>query len=245
MTGRQKAQIAEFLDTAAAYLAGGFTARAGYDFEDDPVECAAPSVDSLAVVAGEIAACSMCRLSETRQRTVCGEGSEAPLVLVVGEGPGADEDASGRPFVGRAGALLDKMLLSVGLSRQKNCYIANIVKCRPPGNRNPDSGEVAACLPYLNRQIELLKPRLILGLGNVPATALLNSGGGITRLRGKWASYRDIPYLPTFHPSYLLRDESQKALAWEDLKALCARLAEIDAAYAAETAELRKVRKIG
>ncbi|GHV19511.1 hypothetical protein FACS189494_01320 [Spirochaetia bacterium] len=245
MKGAEKALVAEFLDNAAARLASGYAVRGnGYHFEDDP----APSADSLAVVAAKIGACSLCRLSRTRQHTVCGEGCEAPLVLVVGEGPGADEDASGRPFVGRAGVLLDKMLLSVGLSRQKNCYIANIVKCRPPGNRNPDGDEVAACLPYLNRQIDLLRPRLLLGLGNVPAMALLNSGAGavgITKLRGKWTSYRGIPYLPTFHPSYLLRDESQKALAWEDLKSLCARLAETDPAYAAETAELRRARKIG
>jgi DNA polymerase len=256
MNGAEKAQLAEFLDKASAALGAGYAAPREYHFEDDAgagvgaaAERSAPSVlpaqnnDSLQIIAAEVDACSLCRLCKTRQHTVSGEGCQAPLVLVVGEGPGADEDASGRPFVGRAGALLDKMLLSVGLSREKNCYIANVVKCRPPGNRTPEGDEVSACLPYLDRQINLLRPQIIFGLGNTPAGALLNAGG-ITKLRGNWNSYRGIPYLPSFHPSYLLRDESQKVPAWEDLKTLCLRLAKIDSVYAAETAELRAARKI-
>jgi DNA polymerase len=136
------------------------------------------------------------------------------------------------------------MLLSIGLSRQKNCFIANVVKCRPPQNRDPLPEETAACAGFLQRQIELLKPLLIVGLGRVPLTALLKNTTGITKMRGIWLEYSGIPFLPTFHPSYLLRDESQKPFVWEDLKSLCRRLAILDGVYAAETAEFRRVRNI-
>jgi DNA polymerase len=165
--------------------------------------------------------------------------------MVIGEGPGADEDATGRPFVGRAGQLLDRMLDSrgrIGLSRNVNCYIANVVKCRPPGNRNPQPDEIAACVPFLIRQIKLLHPRIILAAGNTAAKTLLESTEGITRLRGRFAEFTgtsltrgefSIPLLPTFHPSALLRDESLKAPVWEDLKQLRAKLAALDEDYAA------------
>jgi DNA polymerase len=159
--------------------------------------------------------------------------------MVIGEGPGADEDATGRPFVGRAGQLLDRMLDSkgkIGLSRNKNCYIANVVKCRPPGNRNPLPDEMAACSVFLRRQITLLKPLAILAAGNTAAKALLDTTEGITKLRGRFTSFtlgnRDIPLLPTFHPSALLRDESLKVPVWDDLKTLRAKLCELDGAYA-------------
>jgi DNA polymerase len=157
----------------------------------------------------------------------------------VGEGPGADEDASGRPFVGAAGQLLDKMLLAIGLDRKKNCFIANVIKCRPPKNRDPYPDEMAACLPFFELQLAALHPPLILTVGKIPLKTLLGTDEGITRLRGNWKLYHGIPLLPTFHPSYLLRDESQKRFAWDDLKALSRRLAEIDAVYAAETAKIR------
>jgi DNA polymerase len=195
-------------------------------------------------IASEIRVCGRCRLCETRTKTVPGEGAAGPLVLVVGEGPGADEDASGRPFVGAAGQLLDKMLASIALDRKKNCFIANVVKCRPPQNRDPLPDETAACLPFFERQFEALRPRLVLAVGRTPVKTLLGTDEGITRLRGNWKSYRGVPLLPTFHPSYLLRDNSQKQFAWEDLKALCRSLAGLDAAYAAETAEMRKARNI-
>jgi DNA polymerase len=165
--------------------------------------------------------------------------------MVIGEGPGADEDETGRPFVGRAGQLLDRMLDSKGkidLSRSANCYIANIVKCRPPGNRNPQPDEISACLPYLVRQIKLLKPQVILAAGNTAVKTLLDSTEGITRLRGTFTLFRgtllmdsefNIPLLPTFHPSALLRDESLKAPVWEDMKTLRAKLCELDGDYAA------------
>jgi DNA polymerase len=195
-------------------------------------------------VAACVRGCTLCGLHKTRIKAVPGEGVARPLALVVGEGPGADEDASGRPFVGAAGRLLDQMLLSIGLDRKKNCFIANVVKCRPPGNRDPLPAETAACFPFFERQLELLRPLLILTVGKVPAKTLLGTDEGITRLRGNWKDYRGIPLLPAFHPSYLLRDASQKKFAWEDLKSFCRRLVELDTAYAAETAELRKARNI-
>jgi len=180
--------------------------------------------ESLADLCAAIAACKACGLGEARTRVVPGEGAERPLVMVIGEGPGADEDASGRPFVGKAGQLLDKMLESIGLSRDENCYIANMVKCRPPGNRDPEPGEIAACYPFLERQIALLRPRVILCAGRVAAQALLKTGQGINALRGTFTELStttgEIPVLCTFHPSALLRDEALKRPAWEDLKLL-------------------------
>jgi DNA polymerase len=147
-----------------------------------------------------------------------------PRVLVIGEGPGAEEDATGRPFVGPAGRLLDKMLAAVGLSREGNCHIANLVKCRPPGNRDPAPDEQAACRPYLLRQVAALRPSLILCVGRVAAKALTGSEEGIGKLRGRWFEWEGIPLIATYHPSALLRDESLKRPAWEDLKRLRERL---------------------
>jgi DNA polymerase len=199
--------------------------------------------DSLEAVAANIRACKACGLAPTRTLAVPGEGVERPLVMVIGEGPGADEDRAGRPFVGRAGQLLDKMLQSIGLSRNKNCFIANTVKCRPPGNRYPAPEEVAACFPYLRRQIALLRPRVILCAGRAAGQNILNTSMGINALRGAFGEFRmkksdglsfegndddieesAIPVLCTFHPSALLRDKSLKRPAWEDLKLLKARL---------------------
>jgi DNA polymerase len=176
-------------------------------------------------------------------------------VMVIGEGPGADEDIEGRPFVGRAGQLLDKMLSSAGLYREKNCYIANVVKCRPPGNRDPSPEEIEACAPYLERQIALLKPLVLLCAGGVAARHILRTKEGISRLRGKIGEYPaaveimetgtlqsdsipPIPVIPTFHPSALLRDERLKHPAFEDLKQLMALLAKLNKSYAAEAKPL-------
>jgi DNA polymerase len=163
---------------------------------------------------------------------VPGEGAERPLVLVVGEGPGQDEDRTGRPFAGPAGQLLDKMLASIGLRREQNCFIANVVKCRPPGNRDPEAGELSSCAPYLSRQIHCLKPRAILCLGRVAANSLLGNGEGqpIGGLRGRFFDYSPpgggapIPLIATYHPSALLRNEEWKRPVWEDLKKLRARI---------------------
>jgi len=188
--------------------------------------------DSLEAVSADVGMCKACVLAATRKNTVPGEGSIHPLVMVIGEGPGADEDAAGRPFVGRAGQLLDKMLESIGLIRGKNCYIANMVKCRPPGNRDPGAEEISACYHFLERQITLLKPALILCAGRVATQNLLQTSKGINALRGQFLEFKmgefKFPVLPTFHPSAILRDETLKRPAWEDLKLLRSRLAEMN-----------------
>lgn len=167
----------------------------------------------------EIRVCRKCPLAKTRKNVVPGEGGNRKRVLFIGEGPGADEDRSGRPFVGRSGQLLDKILASVSLARE-DIFITNIVKCRPPGNRDPEPAEVIACWPFLETQIKLLRPRLIVTLG-LPATrTLLESTESLGRLRGRFHDYRGIPLLPTYHPAYILRAytiENRKK-AWEDIK---------------------------
>lgn len=164
--------------------------------------------------------CSACVLSASRKTVVFGQGAPAPEVLVVGEGPGAEEDNQGLPFVGASGKLLDKMLASIGLSRNENCYIANVVKCRPPNNREPAPDERAACMPFLREQIRILKPRVILCAGRTAAQALLETTEGINKLRTRQHDFGGIPLVATYHPSALLRDESLKRPAWEDLKRL-------------------------
>lgn len=162
--------------------------------------------------------CTACKLRAGCTQTVFGVGDERAEWLFVGEGPGADEDAQGEPFVGQAGKLLDNMLLAIGLKRGKNVYIANIVKCRPPGNRTPEADEIAACLPYLRRQIELIKPRLIVALGKTAATALLGREASLGSLRGTLHDFNGMPLVVTYHPAYLLRSPAEKAKAWEDLR---------------------------
>lgn len=171
--------------------------------------------------------CERCKLCATRTQTVFGVGQTSAPLMVVGEGPGADEDARGEPFVGRAGKLLDEMLAAIGRSRAneeaaKAVFIANVVKCRPPGNRDPQQDEVEACRPYLDRQIELVKPRLIVALGRIAAQRLLNTDAPLSRLRGPLHTYgpTNTPLLITYHPAYLLRSPREKAKSWEDLKAI-------------------------
>jgi DNA polymerase len=164
-----------------------------------------------------VAQCVACPLHARRKNTVFGVGDENADWMFVGEGPGADEDALGDPFVGQAGQLLDSMLAAIKLKRGENVYIANIVKCRPPGNRNPEPDEAHKCEPYLQRQIELLKPKLIVALGRVAALNLLSKDASIASLRGRVLDYKGIPLLVTYHPAYLLRSLTEKAKAWEDL----------------------------
>lgn len=178
--------------------------------------------------------CEACKLCRTRTQTVFGVGAEHAPLMIVGEGPGADEDARGEPFVGRAGQLLDEMLKAIGRSRQKDdpasaVFIANVVKCRPPGNRDPEGDEVEACRPYLDRQIELVKPKLIVALGRVAAQRLLNSDAPLSRLRGPLYHYgpEQTPLLITYHPAYLLRSPREKAKSWEDLKKIYQFLANV------------------
>jgi DNA polymerase len=262
MTAAEKLDLARFLDLAVDSLRDGYrSVEREYRFDNDPEvvpespTAAVSAGDSLGQIAAEIRVCRGCPLAETRKNAAPGEGAENPLVMVIGEGPGADEDATGRPFVGRAGQLLDKMLASIGLSRETNCFIANVVKCRPPGNRDPEPGEIAACAPFLERQIALLKPRAILCAGRVAARRILHTEEGINRLRGRFGEYpaafeiaetgalqkaacAPVPALPTYHPSALLRDEELKRPAFGDLKILMAKLTALDAGYAADVKPL-------
>jgi DNA polymerase len=164
-----------------------------------------------------VAGCVACPLHKGRNKTVFGVGDEAADWLFVGEGPGAEEDAKGEPFVGQAGKLLDNMLGAIKLKRGHNVYIANVVKCRPPGNRNPEPGEAAQCEPYLHRQIALIKPKLIVALGKVAAVNLLKRDAAVASMRGKIHQYQGIPLIVTYHPAYLLRSLPEKAKAWVDL----------------------------
>ena len=161
--------------------------------------------------------CERCGLRAGCTQTVFGVGNEKADWLFVGEGPGADEDALGEPFVGQAGRLLDNMLAAIKLARGKQVFIANIVKCRPPNNRNPAANEIAQCLPYLQRQIELIQPKLIVALGKVAAANLLGEDVPLASLRGTLHDYHGIPLIVTYHPAYLLRSPSEKAKAWQDL----------------------------
>lgn len=164
-----------------------------------------------------VADCKACVLHVKRNKTVFGVGDENADWLFVGEGPGADEDAQGEPFVGQAGKLLDNMLAAIALKRDTNVYIANIVKCRPPGNRNPQPEEAEACSGYLQRQIELIRPKLIIALGKVAAVNLLGRDASIASLRGQVHVWHGIPLIVTYHPAYLLRTLNDKAKAWQDL----------------------------
>jgi len=167
----------------------------------------------------EVAGCTRCRLSETRQNLVFGEGDPEAGILLVGEGPGANEDSTGRPFVGRAGKLLDRILAAIDLDRN-SVYIANVVKCRPPGNRTPAADEVEACSEILREQISVMDPGVIVALGASAARTLTGSRSGIGSLRGSFQRYGDIPVLVTYHPAALLRSESLKRPVWEDMKRL-------------------------
>ncbi|MBK7492974.1 MAG: uracil-DNA glycosylase [Nitrosomonas sp.] len=164
-----------------------------------------------------VAHCVACPLSQTRTQTVFGVGAENADWLFVGEGPGAREDEIGEPFVGQADKLLDQMLAAIHLKRGEQVYIANIVKCRPPNNRNPSANEAAQCEPYLTRQIALIRPKLIVALGKVAAQNLLKCDDSISSLRGKVHDYSGIPLIVTYHPAYLLRSLPEKAKAWKDL----------------------------
>jgi DNA polymerase len=164
-----------------------------------------------------VRACTRCPLHASRSQGVFGVGDLQADWLIVGEAPGADEDRLGEPFVGQAGKLLDAMLAALGLKRGENVYIANVLKSRPPNNRDPRPEEVAACLPYLERQVELIRPKIILALGRFAAQSLLLSEASISRLRGRVHDYRGVPLVVTYHPAYLLRNLPDKAKAWEDL----------------------------
>jgi uracil-DNA glycosylase family 4 len=195
-----------------------------------PETCAAESradpaagAGALERLAAEAAGCTLCRLCEDRRTVVFGEGDANADVMFIGEGPGAEEDRTGRPFVGQAGKLLDRMIFAMGFERAQ-VYIANVVKCRPPGNRDPKDDEVAACADYLDRQIDLIRPRVIVALGKPASRRLTGSSKPMGALRGRWSSYRGTPLMPMYHPAYLLRNPLGKREVWEDLKLVIRRL---------------------
>ena len=175
------------------------------------------------ILESECSKCLKCSLSSTRNNVVFGRGNPNSNLFVIGEGPGQQEDDQGLAFVGRAGKMLDSAFLSVGIDTNKDCYISNIVKCRPPNNRKPLANEVKECMPWLNEQIELIKPKVIVLAGSTAVQSYLDVGEPISKLRGEWIVRNDIKYMPIFHPSYLLRNPSKekgkpKWLTWQDLK---------------------------
>ena len=200
-------------------------APAAWEPPSAPIPSRAPEgqPDTLESLAAAIAACQGCPLAPTRHNTVPGQGCLNPDIMFVGEGPGADEDAQGLAFVGRAGQLLTKMITAMGYTREQ-VFIGNIVKCRPPGNRTPTPQEMAWCMPYLKRQIAVIRPRLIVCLGATAVKGLTGDMTGITRIRGTWREFEGIPVMLTFHPAYLLRNPAEKGKVWTDLKAVLARL---------------------
>lgn len=173
--------------------------------------------ETLNEINDEVKKCTKCNLCNNRTNTVFGVGNENADIMFIGEGPGADEDREGEPFVGKAGKLMNQAFQGLGISREK-IYIANIVKCRPPNNRNPEKEEATACLDYLRNQVVLIKPKIIVLLGNVALKNILGESYGITASRGKWIEKKGILYMPTFHPAALLRDDSKKIDFWNDLE---------------------------
>jgi uracil-DNA glycosylase family 4 len=183
-----------------------------------PMAFSKSAADALAAVRADIGDCTRCKLhAQGRKQIVFGVGNPDADLMFVGEAPGADEDQQGIPFVGRAGQLLTKIIEAIGLSRD-DVYIANVIKCRPPGNRNPEPDEVETCEPFLFQQIDLIKPKVIVALGKFGAQTLLRTLDPISRLRGRVYDYRGAKLIPTFHPAYLLRNPSSKREVWEDMK---------------------------
>ena len=209
----------------AAFAPSTPPAAAHWEPPSAPIPSRAPEghPDTLESLATTIASCQACPLAPTRHNTVPGQGALNPDIMFIGEGPGADEDAQGLAFVGRAGQLLTKMIAAMGYTREQ-VFIGNIVKCRPPGNRTPTPQEMAWCMPYLKRQIAVIRPKLIVCLGSTAVRGLIGEQTGITRIRGTWREFEGIPVMLTFHPAYLLRNPAEKGKVWTDLKAVLARL---------------------
>ncbi len=183
--------------------------------------------EALSAVREELGNCTRCKLHNGRKTIVFGEGNPHAELVFVGEGPGYEEDQQGRPFVGAAGQLLTDIIVKGMKLRREDVYICNIVKCRPPDNRNPEPDEIEACEPFLMKQLQTIQPKVIVALGNVAARTLIKTAEGITKLRGKWHTYQGIPLMPTFHPAYLLRNPKDKALVWNDIQQVMAEMEKI------------------
>jgi DNA polymerase len=214
------------VEPETAKASADVVAQAPVDTAAPPLPAATPGADDRrgaivrmdwTALKSAVAECVACALHARRNKTVFGVGDENADWMFIGEGPGADEDALGDPFVGQAGKLLDNMLAAIGLARGDNVYIANVVKCRPPGNRNPERDEVEQCISFLERQIALVKPKLIVALGRIAAVNVLAREASVASLRGRVHDYNGIPLIVTYHPAYLLRSLPEKAKAWEDL----------------------------
>jgi uracil-DNA glycosylase family 4 len=203
----------------ASMTAAGEPGAPGSGAAGDPASRAA----ELAAQAEVVAACRRCRLCEGRTKTVYGDGNRDADLMFIGEGPGAEEDRQGLPFVGRAGELLNRIIAAIDMTRDQ-VYIANIVKCRPPGNRDPQPDEVAACRPYLERQVQLVRPRLMVALGRIAAQTLLGTDLPIGRMRGQWFQVMGVPTMVTYHPAALLRNPALKRPTWEDMQQVRDRL---------------------
>jgi uracil-DNA glycosylase family 4 len=192
--------------------------------EPETQKPAAATAGGLSAVRDELGDCTRCKLCTGRKTIVFGEGNSAAALVFVGEGPGQEEDQQGRPFVGAAGQLLTDIIVKGMKLKRDDVYICNIVKCRPPNNRNPEPDEIEACEPFLIKQLQAIRPAVIVALGNVAVKTLLKTTEGITRLRGTWKTYQGIALMPTFHPAYLLRNPADKKLVWEDIKKVMAEM---------------------
>jgi DNA polymerase len=179
--------------------------------------------EHLADLEKKVSACEKCQLHKGRTQTVFGAGNPSARLLFVGEAPGAEEDRQGIPFVGRAGQLLTKIIEAMGMTRD-DVYICNVLKCRPPGNRDPEMDEIICCEPYLLRQLDLIRPEVMVALGRIAIQTLLREKTAISRMRGRWYDYHGIPLMPTFHPAYLLRNPAEKGKVWDDMKEVLRKL---------------------
>ncbi|MGE5183799.1 MAG: uracil-DNA glycosylase [Acidobacteriota bacterium] len=220
LTRQLRARLARHAAAGTWAAPGGAMARPEIEVAEPP---AATGRRSLAQIRAELGECTRCKLHETRKKIVFGVGAEDTPLMFVGEAPGEQEDKRGEPFVGPAGELLDKMIEAMGWSR-KTVYIANTLKCRPPGNRNPQPDELEQCMPFLRAQIGAIAPRIIVALGRPAANNLLGTDAPISTLRGKFHDRHGVKVMPTFHPAYLLREPAKKREAWADLKLVMAEL---------------------
>ncbi|MBI9105914.1 MAG: uracil-DNA glycosylase [Spirochaetales bacterium] len=213
----QLSDFIEIINNAKDVINGGWKT----EHESVTIGCrpgASSGTDSLELIAAEILSCVKCNLSKTRHHPLPGTGVINPVVMFIGEGPEPDEDKTGESFVGRAGEYLDKWLDAIGLERNKNCFVGNIIKCRPPENRDPHPDEITACQPFLLRQLVLIKPTIIVTLGRFASQVICGSDEGIEKLRRRVHQYEGIPVVPTYHPSSVLRNKELRGAVWSDLK---------------------------
>jgi uracil-DNA glycosylase family 4 len=221
-------ELAELVDSLSDWLR--YQRRLGWrglpgEVASQPHDREQPDEKTLEDIRAEMGDCRRCKLSAGRTHLVFGDGAPNARLMFVGEAPGAEEDLQGVPFVGAAGQLLNRMLNKLGLRREE-VYIGNILKCRPPGNRDPEADEITACLPFLEKQIQAIRPRVIVALGRIATQALLGTREPLTRLRGHWQRYHDIRVMPTFHPSYLLRAPQERKKTWADMQQVMEYLAD-------------------